>query len=290
MALPAIELTKRRQGNTHNKDQQHPQLDTALAIGIRQEDAWPLRDAPSTKVTPRSGVGDAASAALNAAALQTLSRQGRPDHEYRVYRGRIVPTQQRRVLNGVASHDISYIADDRTRPGAGARARVPSDVGGRGGSLSPPPADPISQALVQPVSGRRARAKAPSEALPVPSSRAEAVAAADQLRRGLDELSNNGSLEEEMDLWKVRFRTLAHLLHEPLSTWPIISCVREYNDTRTPHACVNSAGGADGGSAAGAGTLQRARAIARRDPRPSVRDHGEADVGACRRPRRHADR
>ena len=59
--------------------------------------------------------------------------------------------------------------------------------------------------------------------MPLPSSRAEAVAAADQLRRGLGDMSESGSLEEEMDLWNVRAAsTLAHPLQWALAN----ACLR----------------------------------------------------------------
>ena len=74
-------------------------------------------------LTPRppieGGVGDAASAALNAAALQVLSMK-QAQQTYKLYNGQILPGQPSTLLAGVHSQDVSYIAD-----GNNGRTRLP---------------------------------------------------------------------------------------------------------------------------------------------------------------------
>lgn len=294
MMLPTIEPTKKGQGNTRvtididssprNGKAPLRHADSIMLAGILLEDApLPLQlvqpglPSQSKKVTPRGGVGDAASAALNAAALQTLSMKGYADHEYRVYRGRIINTKPGKVLNGIASHDVSYIADDRRRQ-TGGRTRLAPDGGGGALVAAMPP----SAAMAQPAApsaaapgdaqvikakpagggagggGRRERSKAAAD--PIPSSRAEAVAAADQLRLALTELPIDRGLEDEMDLWNVRTSRASLLSTIPSHASWLTLAIR----ART----LLPAGGACRGGAAGASPLQRTRPAARGNPRP----------------------
>ena len=217
---------------------------------------------------PIGGVGDAASAALNAAALQTLSMK-QAEQQYRVYRGQIMYTRAGILLDGVNSHDTSFLADApsgaRARvsdpragpsgtqggapPGAAAHASTSlsqaygggGGVGGgggggiglsAGGSLSA--REPRergggggggggkSKSARRPPRGDRGEYGERSgnkgvgnkgEHAPEPSSRAQAVAAADHLRRALLELPDSTELDEEMDLWNGAFQEVVRQVH-----------------------------------------------------------------------------
>lgn len=195
----------------------------SLAAGIAREDLSPRPlpppQPPPQGKTPRGGVGDAAAVNLNAAALQTLSMPADAQPDYRVYRGQILPSKPGKLLDGGKSHDVSYIADQRT--GAG-RARVSSDDADKEPSsptrseaaevaaaidaavamAGAPRLTPRPPAKSDRGGGRRERfTRAPAE--PLPSSRAEAVIAASELRRALSELPEQREVGDEIGLWNV---------------------------------------------------------------------------------------
>lgn len=175
---------------------------TMIIAGIQGQDSPRPPNEQHERLPRPGGVGDAASAALNAAALQELSMKG-TDHEYRLYRGRILPIKPGKLLAGQTSQDTSYIADQnllaaqrpRRRRVAIVQERPKQETAVAGNAPAWAAAAPSAGEVADLVAERaglpfadeaqRRRTRAPAPAEPVPSSRAEAVAAADQLRRGL---------------------------------------------------------------------------------------------------------
>lgn len=173
-------------------------------------------DEPSCDGATAPGLGDGTRAVLNAAALQKLSMveatgQGQ---KLRVYNGRLLRGLDPAILDGVSSADVSYIADaageygsmrGRGRSGrgrGGARARVPalfdraSDRGAERGGKD----GEVGEGGEGGEGGRTEL---------VPPSRADAVATADALRRGLDGLGARASVDEELALWDTAFAQAA---------------------------------------------------------------------------------
>ena len=96
----------------------------ALGFVTEQQQQQQLLARVPIAALPKPGVGDAASAALNAAALQTLSMK-QAEQQYRLYRGQIMYGRAGILLDGVHSHDVSYIADAPSQAaGGGNRSRV----------------------------------------------------------------------------------------------------------------------------------------------------------------------
>lgn len=162
--------------------------------GDHSEDA---QAAPSPSSTsPRPRVGDPAMAALNAAAFQMLATSG--TQTYRLHQGRMMWQQRPPMLDGIKSQDLSYYAD---RVGHGQLSReLVAPRTPRAPLSPPPPADPIFP-RVQTSSPRSRNAKDGA----LPCSRAEAIATADKLRRGLEGLDAEAALAEEIALWDEAF-------------------------------------------------------------------------------------
>ena len=212
--------------------------DSMLAAGFLNEQQMPplveqqasgnLQPHPPVDAKP-AGIGDPSSAALNAAALQQLSLKAAEQHYHR-YRGRILVGNAGKLLDGVKSHDVSYIADRR-----GGNRRVQEATG----SQAPEEAAAAALAVVKALAAHLAssssssssilvwalRGAAPKRLLAQPfpprsssSSSSHlaarrAVATADQLRRSLLEMMESKGAEaigtedetEEMELWNNAF-------------------------------------------------------------------------------------
>lgn len=175
----------------------------AIASGIQGEG---LPEDPSSKAAvAMPSLGDGTRMALNAAALQTLSMkqatglQSEAAPSVRVFRGNLLPQRDPVILDGVKSADVSYIADTRGHGGSNhKRATKPADKPAAGGRMRPhPPPGPRKHREEPPHAE-----SAPNSARDVaPSSRAEAVATADQLRRALLDLPSKTNFEDEVALW-----------------------------------------------------------------------------------------
>ena len=197
-----------------------PRDGLVTASSPRDRDGSPPRTAPSQppptrpvppptapplnrQKTPRH-VSDVATAALHSAAFQKL-HEG-TSGTFTTFRvaagGQLKEIVKREKLDGHRSSDISYHAD---RLGHGLNS--PTLLG-----RSPPrtpllsaerqPADPLLTSLGSPSAGGRPPSRMPSSsATAVPSNRAEAVATADRLRRGLDDLAADADIAEDIPLW-----------------------------------------------------------------------------------------
>lgn len=233
--------------------------DSLMALGFvaEQQQQQQLLARVPIAALPKPGVGDAASAALNAAALQTLSMK-QAEQQYRLYRGQIMYGRAGILLDGVHSHDVSYIADAPSQAaGGGNRSRVSDPRAGAPGGVpsGAPSGEPANTSLshaelaarelreLREHRDRRDRGRDGGDrgggggggsglgksksarhrgergeahggrTEHEPSSRAQAVAAADHLRRALLELPGDVELDEEMDLWNGAFGEVVRQVH-----------------------------------------------------------------------------
>ena len=160
---------------------------------------------PEGKSRRRGQTGaDVAQLALNAAAMQTLLMKQAGGGSLHVHHGKLIYGKAPLLLDGHKSKDVSYIADS---PGHGGNAPISTSPRQRRPSrkVSPPHESHGSDPELS-----RADARAEVN----PSSRAEAVAAADVLRRQLSAHdAKKVELEVELPMWNAAFAEVVRQVH-----------------------------------------------------------------------------
>ena len=173
--------------------------------GLGSDPPSPTEEQPGQDVgqkAPSQAVGgDASRAALNAAALQTLSMSKVTQDPVKpmmyVHRGHLYYHKPAAILAGVKSQDTSYLADTAHHGGSSAPVLPRLHHKGSSVGLGADGAEPKDALWPSKRESRRSiEESAGGFVPPIPSSRAEAVATADQLRRALSVLRPDSDVTE----------------------------------------------------------------------------------------------